>query len=85
MEDLIKDRENSIKPPRVGEIVEGTVIGRGQSSLFLDLSNFGTGIIYGREYFDAKNELKELKVGDKISAKVVDIENENGYVELFRH
>jgi len=81
MDEILKE-DNSIKPPRVGEIVEGTVIGRGQSSLFLDLSNFGTGIIYGREFFDSKNELKDLKIGDKISAKVVDLENEQGYVDL---
>jgi len=82
MEDKILDQENLIKPPRVGEIVEGTVVGRGQSSIFIDLSNFGTGIIYGKEFFDAKNELRELKNGDKISAKVVDIENDEGYIEL---
>jgi len=82
MDELIKDQENSSRPPRIGEIVEGIVIGRGQSSLFLDLGNFGTGIIYGREYHEAKNELRDLKTGDKISVKVVELENDEGYVEL---
>jgi len=62
--------------------VEGAVIGRDRSSLFLDLGANGNGIIYGREFYEAKEIIKNLKTGDKVFAKVVDLENEDGYKEL---
>ncbi len=82
MEQKIQEQENSIRPPKAGDIVEGKVIGRGKSSLYLDLENFGTGIIYGKEFFDAKEQLKDVKEGDKLFAKIIELENDDGYVEL---
>lgn len=66
----------------VGSILEGTVVGRDRSSLFIDLGIYGNGIIYGREFYNAKNTIKNLKEGDKVFAKVADFENEDGYIEL---
>lgn len=80
MKDLLKN--DSLKPPKAGEIVEGKIIGKGRSSVFLDLGPKGTGVIYGKEFYDAKEKLKNLNIGDKIFAKIVDIDNENGYIEL---
>jgi len=74
--------DNAIKPPKVGDIVEGTIVGKGKASAFLDLGGFGAGIIFGREFYESKNRLKNLSVGDKIVVKVVDLENEDGYIEL---
>lgn len=65
-----------------GDLVEGSVIGIGRSSIYLDLGPFGTGIIYGREFLKSKSHLKNLKIGDKITAKIVELENEDGYREL---
>ncbi len=70
------------KPPKIGEIVEGKVVGKGKASVFFDLGNIGAGIIYGKEFYEAKNELKNLKIDDSVFAKVVDLDNENGYIEL---
>lgn len=66
----------------IGSIIEGTVVGRDRSSLFIDLGSNGNGIIYGREFYVAKDIIKSLAVGDKIYAKIVDPENEDGYIEL---
>lgn len=66
----------------VGSIVEGTVIGRDRSSLFVDLGANGNGIIYGREFYTSKETIKSLNIGDKIYAKIVDLENKDGYKEL---
>jgi len=66
----------------VGSIIEGTVVGRDRSSLFIDLGIHGNGIIYGREFYIAKDIIKNLNVGDKVYAKIADLENEDGYVEL---
>src|SRR3989344_3899285 len=38
--------------------------------------------VYGREYILAKDIIKTLKKGDAVMAKVLDLENEDGYVEL---
>jgi len=78
----ILEKNNLIRPLQVGKIVEGKVIGKARSAAFLDLGAFGTGIIYGKEFQAAKEELKKLKVGDVLFAKIIDLENEEGYVEL---
>ncbi len=66
----------------VGSLVEGKVVARDRSSLFVDLGPQGTGIIYGREFYEVKEVIKSLKKGDTVRAKVVELENEDGYVEL---
>jgi small subunit ribosomal protein S1 len=81
MKDLL-EKNNLLKPPKIGDIVEGEVIGRGKMSLFLNLGNFKTGIIYGREYLNSKEEIKNLKIGDKIFVKIIDLDNEDGFVEV---
>lgn len=78
----LSERNDLMKPAKVGEIVEGKIIGKGRSAVFLDLGPIGTGIIYGKEFYDAKEKLKDLKTGEKIFAKIIDLENEDGYIEL---
>jgi len=78
----ILEKDNLLRPPKIGEIVEGKVIGKGRSSLFVNLIPWGTGIIYGKEFQEAKDNLKNLKIGDTIFAKIMDLENEEGYIEL---
>ncbi len=79
--DITKNKETTPQLS-MGSILEGVVVGRDRSSLFVDLGTNGNGIIYGREFYEAKEIIKNLKVGDKIYAKVVDLENEEGYKEL---
>jgi small subunit ribosomal protein S1 len=80
MKELLKKEE--FKPLKVGEIVEGKIIARGKSAIYLDLGKYGTGIIYGKEFFEAKDILKEIKIGENIFAKVLEPDNEEGFVEL---
>ncbi|MEK7170094.1 MAG: S1 RNA-binding domain-containing protein [Patescibacteria group bacterium] len=69
-------------PPLVGDLIEGTVIASSHGKVYVDLPPFGTGIIYGREYINARDVIKKINVGDTIAAKIVDFENPNGYIEL---
>jgi len=78
----IFEKNNLLKPPKVGEIIEGQIIGKERSSVFLDLGPLGTGVIYGKELQEAKDTLKDLKIGDSAFVKIVDLENEEGYIEL---
>ena len=78
----ILEKNNLLRPRNVGDIVEGKIIGFGKSSAYIDLGAVGTGIIFGSEFYQAKQELKKIQIGEKIFAKIVDLENEEGYIEL---
>lgn len=81
MKDVL-EKNDFLKPPKVGDIVEGTIIGKGRAAVFLDLGPIGTGTIYGREFLEARRKLKSLKKGDKVSAKIINLEDEEGFVDL---
>jgi small subunit ribosomal protein S1 len=69
-------------PPVIDDVVEGPVIAIGRARVFVDLPPYGTGIIYGREYLSAREALKNVNIGDTITAKMVGNDNEDGYIEL---
>ncbi len=81
MEELMK-KYTSMLVPKSGDIVSGTILSKAKGEIFVDLNFARPGIIYGREYNEARGILKNLKIGDQISAKVIDPENESGYIEL---
>ena len=74
--------DKSPLPPRDGDIVEGKVTAIGRARVFIEIAPFGTGIIYGREFMNARDILRKVSVGDTIAAKVVDPGNKDGYIEL---
>lgn len=88
-----KTEEKSISPmevllsgaemrfPEINDVVEGTVIEVGSNAIYLDITPFGTGIVLGREIKDGMGSGK-LKEGDKVAATIIDLENEDGYIEL---
>ncbi len=69
-------------PPKIEDVVEGPVVAIGRARVFIDLPPYGTGIIYGREYLSAREALKNVNIGDVVTAKVVGTDNEDGYIEL---
>jgi len=69
-------------PPSQDDVVEGPVVAIGRARVFIDLHPYGTGIIYGREYLSAREALKNVNIGDTVTAKVVGIDNAEGYIEL---
>jgi ribosomal protein S1 len=69
-------------PPITGDLVEGPVIAIEHNAVYVDIPPFGTGIIYGRELLNARDVVRHTNIGDTITAKVVEAENENGYIEL---
>lgn len=68
--------------PKEGQLVEGVVSAIGRARVYIDLPPFGTGLIFGREYMNARDILRKVSVGDTIAAKVVDTKNADGYYEL---
>ncbi|HNU95413.1 MAG TPA: S1 RNA-binding domain-containing protein [Candidatus Paceibacterota bacterium] len=77
-----KNLEKVEMPPQLEALVEGPVISIQKSSVFIDLAPFGTGIIYGREFINAREIIRKINIGDTVKAKVVDTDSENGYIEL---
>lgn len=77
-------KEEIIEPsrPKLEDLVEGPVISVKKAAVYIDLPPYGTGIIYGREFINARDLIKKINVGDLVKAKVVEVENEDGYIEL---
>ncbi|MFC1756883.1 S1 RNA-binding domain-containing protein [Patescibacteria group bacterium] len=71
-----------VNPPQNGDLVEGEVLRQRKSTLYIDLRPFGTGIIYGREFNNAREIIRSLKPSDVVTAKIIDMENMAGYIEL---
>ncbi|MCX6741127.1 MAG: S1 RNA-binding domain-containing protein, partial [Candidatus Parcubacteria bacterium] len=71
-----------IKIPKTGEIVKGKIIDMSRSEIRIDIEGLTTGIVRGREFYDESNEYSDLKVGDEVEATVIELENENGEMEL---
>ena len=79
MEELLD--ANPMQVPNVGDVLEGRVIEVFSNYILLDLEPLGTGIVLGKEVKDGLGTSK-IKKGDMVSATLVDIENEDGYIEL---
>lgn len=79
---LLKNDASIIAALKSGDLVEGIFIERGAKKAFFDLGKFGTGIVYGVEYVNAQDVIRNLQPGAALSAKVLDPENDDGYVEL---
>jgi len=81
MESLLKNYSFPIL--QAEDKIEGTVVAVDNNAVYVDLGNFGSGIIYGKEIKDGMGDKRrKLELGSKIVATVVDLENEDGYVEL---
>lgn len=69
-------------PPSINEMVEGKVVALGKNIVYVNLFPFGVGVILGKEYIAVRDVLRNINIGDGIIAKVVEKENEDGYIEL---
>ncbi len=67
---------------KTGDLVEGKVLEKSSKMLTVDLGRFGTGAVYRGELQNAKEIVKSLNVGEPVHAKVVNIDNEEGLIEL---
>ncbi len=79
LEEQFKDIPN---PPSIGDDIEGKVITLYKSRLFVDLSPYGTGVIYGKEFIIARDIIRKVNSGDLITAKISGYDEKDGYIEL---
>jgi small subunit ribosomal protein S1 len=80
MKDLISKASFNI--PKSGDVVEGKIVAIKPQTIYLDLEGFKTGIILGKEIKENPQEFKNIKTGDLITVKTINLENEDGYVEV---
>ena len=81
MEKLLRESPPVLQP-QPGELIDGTVVYRGKNKLLLDIQGIATGIVSGRELRDSFNTFRTLKVGDFVSAMVLEEENDEGMIVL---
>lgn len=71
-----------LKPLEVGSILEGKVILKKKGELYVDLSPYGTGRLYGTFYLQSKNLAQKLNPGDTIGVKIVNLDDGYGNYEI---
>lgn len=72
--------------PKVGDLVKGLVLSTKGREIRVDVNGLMVGVVRGRELFTEAEVYKNLNAGDTVEATVVDLENENGEMELsFRY
>ncbi len=71
-----------LKIPKAGDVIRGTILAASRREVRIDLGGIKTGVIRGRELYAESSEYASLKEGDEVEATVVELENENGEVEL---
>lgn len=79
---LIKTEPELISFLKEGDLIEAKLLKKTPRAAYFDLDKFGTGIVYGAELANAKGLLKDLKIGQTATAKIIELENEDGFVEL---
>jgi len=78
----LKDKLREVSFWREGSVVEATLIRKEGRKAYFDVGQFGTGMVYGIEFNNARELLKKLQPGEKISAKIIAVDGEDGHVEL---
>lgn len=68
--------------PKEGDVVKCKIISIDKGEVHVDIEGLTVGVVRGRELFAESKEYMSLKVGDEVEATVLDLENENGEMEL---
>ena len=79
---MLKNNPGLMPILREGELISVVLTEKANRAVYFDVSRIGTGVIYGIELINAKSILKNLEVGDTVTAKVVLPENQDGFIEL---
>lgn len=79
---ILRNELGSADWPKEGTVLETALIKKASRQAFFDLGRFGTGVVYGVEFLNAKDILRNLAPGDRVPAKIILLEGEEGYIEL---
>ncbi|EKD76682.1 MAG: RNA binding S1 protein [uncultured bacterium] len=76
------EQHNNIALPNVNDTVDGIVISTAKNEVCVDINGLTVGVVRGPELFDESGDFSSLKIGDKVTTTVLELENENGQLEL---
>ncbi len=79
---LLEKEGNALNIPQVGDTVKAKVVFASNREVRLDVGGLTTGVVRGRELFSESATYTGLEVGQEVEATVIDLENENGEMEL---
>jgi len=80
---LLKKRQDLLKVYNAGDIVKGKVIGSRGRRVYVEIEGGKfLGIISGQELIEEGLALPDYRVGDEVTASVIEPENEEGYMLL---
>lgn len=68
--------------PQAGDVVRGKILSASRREVKLDIDGVRVGVVRGRELFAESAEYGNLGAGEEVEATVIDMENENGEMEL---
>jgi small subunit ribosomal protein S1 len=78
MNELLAQSDYQLRGWRRGDLVEGIVVEKTKSALYLDIGGKNEGMLIDRELKAARGFIKGLKVGDKVTAVITQVENDKG-------
>lgn len=79
---IMKSKPELFGALKPGDLVEAEYLGQTRAGAFFNLPPLTTGIVYGRELANAREIIKSIKIHDKVTAKIIEADNSNGYAEL---
>ena len=82
MKDILQEKGESVLFPKAGDTMQGIVIEKAQNRVFLDLNAFRTGVLYKSEIDASRTNFQDIKKGDALTVKIMDLEDKNGFVEV---
>ena len=82
MSKYLTDQDLHIKELKVGDMIEGVVVSSTHKEILVDVGAKSEGIITGIELSEADKSYKSIQPGEKITAKIAQIENAQGYIVL---
>lgn len=82
MQETSKPIKFKIKRIQPGDILQGTIIKKKKGEVFVDLSPYGVGRLYGVEYLKAKKILGDFKEGNEVSVKIIGLDDGYGNFEI---
>ncbi|MDD3284237.1 MAG: S1 RNA-binding domain-containing protein [Patescibacteria group bacterium] len=82
----ILEAHDDIRLPQVGDLIDCKVVAVGKNEVVLDYNGILSGVVRGKEVQDEGGVNVDYKLDDLVSATVLDLDNEKGYMELsFRY
>lgn len=81
LEELLKDKQY-LRIPKIGDVVRGMVVSVAKTEVRLDIDGLAIGVVRGENLYFESEAYADLKVGSEVEATVLELENENGEMEL---